>query len=109
MFGPRWAHQLRALFLLLSSLLAACAVTPQAEKRAMQAELRSEIPRVVQMADLSSKAYLTPDVEPQCPKLISARPKIECFRVPIPHSLKGYEAVYLIETDDHAQEQVVAI
>ncbi len=93
----------------LTILLASCAVTPHAEKRAMQAELRSQRPRINQMLGLAAEAYLSADDELKCPAVLSSHPRIECFAVPVPGSHLAQKAVYLIETDDAAREQVLAI
>lgn len=99
----------RTIAALAIFLISGCAVTPQAETQAMQAELRSQRSRISQLANLSSQAYLTSTEEATCPKILSTKPKVECFSVTIPRSYKGYTAAYLIETDDSTHEQIVAI
>ncbi len=101
-----WGSGIAAAALLV---LAACAVTPHAERRAMQAELRSQRSRMMQMMELAAQAYLSREDELTCPRVLSAHPKIECFAVPVPISHLTQNAVYLIETDADAREQVLAI
>ncbi len=90
------------------SLNGAGSVFPS-ETQAMRKKLHETRARVIHLAELSKKTYLTDGREKNCPGFLTASPNTECFSVAVPKSRKGHRVVYIIETNHEKQEQFIAI
>jgi hypothetical protein len=84
-----------------ASAIAPPAQIPRAEVRGIELELRAQRARIEDMAALSNAAY-------DCAGAAAKDPRITCHTAHV-DLFGGFDAVYLIRTDDTALEQVIAI